>query len=330
MDNGTMVEAFKFLNYSQLATSSLVSKRFWNVIRTHRNKFALLDVDCIGMYCDDLTQDPAVIEMFKKEFSFEEYNEWTVRHGYSEQVPLEGQIAAMESAENGHDIYMFWANVYQNHCHDIATDVFFARAEHKNETWPLFQHFFRLLIDPFIYIRTLELNLKNDALSLLAGGMNPDRDRLHCKQLKINFDEYTQKLISWIKDHVRCDELLLDNFYGSDYDEVFLDLFLIGAPCTSAINVVDCDLSQIIAGFVQKFMGLKNSDEYLVVESIRGNDKDRAIVETLKHDCARFITKEEQFEERNGTRQVIEFINNDIEKKLTFSIKNFYYVVCLN
>ncbi|KAI1692740.1 hypothetical protein Ddc_23365 [Ditylenchus destructor] len=49
MDNGTMIESFKFLNYCQLATSSLVSKRFWNLIRTHRHKLALLYVNRIYM-----------------------------------------------------------------------------------------------------------------------------------------------------------------------------------------------------------------------------------------------------------------------------------------
>ncbi|KAI1697034.1 hypothetical protein DdX_18743 [Ditylenchus destructor] len=49
MDNGTMVEAFKFLNYYQLAKNSLVSKRYWNLIRTHRHKLALLDVNYIDM-----------------------------------------------------------------------------------------------------------------------------------------------------------------------------------------------------------------------------------------------------------------------------------------
>ncbi|KAI1709855.1 hypothetical protein Ddc_13681 [Ditylenchus destructor] len=37
MDNGTTVEAFKFLNYYQLAKKSLVSKRFRNLIQIHRH-----------------------------------------------------------------------------------------------------------------------------------------------------------------------------------------------------------------------------------------------------------------------------------------------------
>ncbi|KAI1690596.1 hypothetical protein DdX_22405 [Ditylenchus destructor] len=49
MDNGTMVQAFKYLNYCQLAKNSLVSKRFRNLIRTHRHSLALLYVDAIGM-----------------------------------------------------------------------------------------------------------------------------------------------------------------------------------------------------------------------------------------------------------------------------------------
>ncbi|KAI1713326.1 trypsin inhibitor like cysteine rich domain-containing protein [Ditylenchus destructor] len=44
MDNGTMVESFKFLNYRQLAKNSLVSNRYWNLIRTHRHSLALLDI----------------------------------------------------------------------------------------------------------------------------------------------------------------------------------------------------------------------------------------------------------------------------------------------
>ncbi|KAI1706330.1 hypothetical protein Ddc_15342 [Ditylenchus destructor] len=47
MDNGTMVESFKYLNYCQLAKISLVSKRFWNLIRTNRHRLALLYVDYV-------------------------------------------------------------------------------------------------------------------------------------------------------------------------------------------------------------------------------------------------------------------------------------------
>ncbi|KAI1695228.1 hypothetical protein DdX_19699 [Ditylenchus destructor] len=49
LDNGTMVEAFKYLNYCQLAKNSLVSMRFRNVIQTHRHKLAVLYVDSIRM-----------------------------------------------------------------------------------------------------------------------------------------------------------------------------------------------------------------------------------------------------------------------------------------
>ncbi|KAI1695756.1 hypothetical protein Ddc_21004 [Ditylenchus destructor] len=49
LDNGTMVEALKYLNYCQLAKNSLVSKRFRNVIQTHRHKLALLFVHSIDM-----------------------------------------------------------------------------------------------------------------------------------------------------------------------------------------------------------------------------------------------------------------------------------------
>ncbi|KAI1691648.1 hypothetical protein Ddc_24094 [Ditylenchus destructor] len=242
MDNGTMVETFKFLNYYQLATNSLVSKRFWNLIRTHRHKLALLDVNEIFMDSYVANQDPAVIKMFNEELSPEEYNEWIVRNGYSKQVPLEGQIAGKESTENGRDIYEFWANVSQS-------------VELNDETWPLFQHFIRLLVDPFIYIRSLLLYSLTGVFTLLAGAINSDlnRGRLQCEKLNIYFNGDTQKFIVWIKDHVRCDEfqIYLDRGSNNDYDEELSDFFLTGASCTSTINVIEYDLSKVIVDLVQ-------------------------------------------------------------------------------
>ncbi|KAI1699083.1 trypsin domain-containing protein [Ditylenchus destructor] len=292
MDNGTMVEAFKFLNYYQLATNSLVSKRYWNLIRTHRHKLALLDVDEIYMNLFK-NQVPAFVRIFNEELSSEEYNKWIVRHGYSKQVPVDDS----------------------NHCHDISATVFIAaKVELKNKTWPLFQHFIRLLMDPFIYIRTLILNPQKHIFTLLAGAMNPDRDRLQCKRLNVDFNADTQKFIVWIKDHVRCDECEIYVDSDSNYDEELLDLFLTGAPCTSAINIINYDLSKVIVDLVQKFMGLANRNEYQVVESIRGDVDDRRVAEEFK--CNEFIAEEEQYEE-SDSRQVIGFMNKDIGKKLT-------------
>ncbi|KAI1694980.1 hypothetical protein DdX_19819 [Ditylenchus destructor] len=214
MDNGTMVEAFKFLNYCQLATRSLVSKRFSNLIRTHRRKLALLDVNEIYMYSGAGNQGQAFIKLFGKELSSEDYNEWIGHNGYSKQAPLKGRIAGKENTENIRDIY-----VLQAYDHLYSSTQFYARAELKDETWPLFQHFFRLLMDPFIYIRTLSLYSQKDVLSLLAGAMNPDRDRLQCKQLNIRFNGDTQKLIVWIKDHVRCNEFEIYGHKDSNCEE---------------------------------------------------------------------------------------------------------------
>ncbi|KAI1698026.1 hypothetical protein DdX_18149 [Ditylenchus destructor] len=108
-----------------------------------------------------------------------------------------------------------------NHCHKIATTVFYARAELEDDYWPSFQHFIRLLVDPFIYIRYLVLNQK--ALSFLSGAMNPDRGRLQCEHLSIHFN---QKFIVWIKDHVRCDEFQIYVKCDSNFDEELLDLLV--------------------------------------------------------------------------------------------------------
>ncbi|KAI1694577.1 hypothetical protein DdX_20047 [Ditylenchus destructor] len=326
MDNGTMVEAFKFLNYYQLATNSLVSKRYRNLIRTHRHKLALLDVDRIYMYRYVANQDTVVIEIFEKEFSSEEYNEWIVSNGYSKVVPLEGRIAGKECKGNDRDMYEFWAEVYPdpNNRHDIATTVLYARTELKDETWPLFQHFIRLLMDPFIYIRYLRLNPQKEVFTLLAGAMNPDRHRLQCKQLNICINVDTPRLIVWMKDHVHCDEFGIYGHKDSNCDEELADLFMTGSTCTSVINVMNYDLSNVIVDLVQKFTGLKNRDECQVVESIRGNGEDRGIVEALKRNFTEFIAEEEKYEGRRNTGQIIGFINHDIEKELTFNAKNNY------
>ncbi|KAI1696001.1 hypothetical protein DdX_19270 [Ditylenchus destructor] len=49
MDNGTMVEALKYLNYCQLANCSFISKRFCDMIRAHGHKLALRYVDSMYM-----------------------------------------------------------------------------------------------------------------------------------------------------------------------------------------------------------------------------------------------------------------------------------------
>ncbi|KAI1691531.1 hypothetical protein Ddc_24175 [Ditylenchus destructor] len=243
MDNGTMVETFKFLNYYQLATSSLVSKRYWNLIRTHRHSLALLDVD-ITMNSYVSYPEPAVIRMCNKVLSTKynghtsEYNEWIVRNGYSTQIPFESQIAA---TENVREFYQFRADRNS----DPAMEVFYTHVELEDETWPLFQHFIRLFMDPFIYIRFLDLNPQK-GLSLLTGAMNPDRDRLQCKRLNVYFDGDVQKLLAWIKDHVRCDEFGIKGSSDSNYDEVTLDFFLTGAPCTTEIYVKRYDLLKVV------------------------------------------------------------------------------------
>ncbi|KAI1704434.1 hypothetical protein DdX_14302 [Ditylenchus destructor] len=157
MDNPTMIETFKFLNYFHLAKNSLVSKRFWNLICTHRHKLALLDVNYINMDNYVASKDPALIRMFNKELSPGKYNELIVRNGYSKEVPLEGRIAGKECTDSCRTIYLLLADAYQNpeHCQDIATAVLHARTELKDDNWPLFQHFIRLLTDPFIHIGTL-------------------------------------------------------------------------------------------------------------------------------------------------------------------------------
>ncbi|KAI1695623.1 hypothetical protein Ddc_21125 [Ditylenchus destructor] len=176
MDDDTMVEVFKYLNYCGLAKNSLVSKRFRTLIQTHRHSFALLDVYHIGM---TRCKNPAAIVIFDKWLSPEKYNEWVIRNGYSKQIPLEG--------------------VKPNGCRN-RTNVFSVNATHNHENRPLFQHFLHLLTDPFIYIGTLEFTPQNDVLNLLTGAMNTNRGRIQCRELIFNLDG--NGFVSWVKDQV--------------------------------------------------------------------------------------------------------------------------------
>ncbi|KAI1696126.1 hypothetical protein DdX_19215 [Ditylenchus destructor] len=243
----------------------------------------------IIMHSDAANQDYALIKMFDKMLSSGEYNEWIGHNGYSKQI---------------HRPY--------------TTHV-------QNSKMRIGQYFFRILMDPFIYIRYLELNPQKDVFSLLAGAFNPDRARLQCEQLVIRFNAVSQKFMDWIKDNVRCDQFLINGHNDSNYDEELLDFFLTGAPCTSAINVGTYDLSKVLVDLVQKFMALKNRDEYHLVESISGYVNDRGVVKELKRNCAKFTAEEEQFEEKYGARHIIGFINNDIQKKLTLNARNYPY-----
>ncbi|KAI1699635.1 serpentine type 7TM GPCR chemoreceptor srd domain-containing protein [Ditylenchus destructor] len=154
MDNDTLVEAFKYLNYSHLATNC----------QEHV---------CAGHY-------PTV--MFDKELSPEEYKEWVIRNGYLEHIPLESQVVGEQSAHDERICYQLIAETIHRESDsppiNITTSVFLARLELSHENWPVFQHFVRLLTDPFIYINNLELVPQIDVLNLLAGAIKSDRNRL--------------------------------------------------------------------------------------------------------------------------------------------------------
>ncbi|KAI1697612.1 hypothetical protein Ddc_19604 [Ditylenchus destructor] len=246
MDNGTMVEAFKYLSYCQLATNSLVSKRFRNLIRTHRHNFALLYVDQITM--KRFINVPTYIRMFGKGISPNAYNEWVIRNQYSKKIPLESQIAGKQSTQHEREVYKKRAErkVYELSANAVYTDsthsndtksVFSASVELNHESWPLFQHFGRLLSDPFIYIRSLESISQIEDLYLTVGANNSDHDRLQCEELVVDLRDDMRKSITWIKDHARCDKFRILGPNGSDYDEEFLDFFMTGANCTAEIEI---------------------------------------------------------------------------------------------
>ncbi|KAI1708201.1 hypothetical protein Ddc_14464 [Ditylenchus destructor] len=252
LDNGTLVEALKYLNYCQLAKNSLVSKKFWNLIRTNRHRLALLYVDSIRMVRVDHSSR-ACVQVFDKQFSSEEYNEWVIRNNYSKQIPLQGQVAGIQSIQDERKVYelcvddLYYKDPSHRQCDDIK-NVFFTCKELNHENWPLFEHFVRLITDPFIYICSLEMAYQTDVLSLLTSSISPDRNRLRCEKFKVNPEFDSQKFMGWIKDHVLCGKFQI---YDSSCDEELLDFVITGASCTSEISLRYYDLSNVIFDFVQ-------------------------------------------------------------------------------
>ncbi|KAI1694689.1 hypothetical protein Ddc_21905 [Ditylenchus destructor] len=280
MDNGTMVEAFKYLNYYQLAKNSLVSKRFNNLIRAHRHKLALLFVVTIKMSSHEINS--ASIKIFEKALSPKAYNDWIIR------------IASMQDTQNVlYGYHLMVVAYYKDRDHrewSDRTTVFDAVVELNNENWPVFQHFSRFFTDPLIYIDHMTLSSHNDVLNLLSGSFNSDHNRLQCRELVVHLKNDSQKFVNWIQNHVRCKNIFINGEADLNQDVVLLDFFMTGAHCTPSIEVMYCDLSIEVVDFVQKFLNLANGNEYQGVQSIEGwqyvEDHD---IQVLKNDYAKFI-----------------------------------------
>ncbi|KAI1699084.1 hypothetical protein DdX_17553 [Ditylenchus destructor] len=254
--------------------------------------------------------DPAVIKLFNKELSSEEYNEWVVHNNYSKQISPIYQAARDRRA------YELTAYGDYKDPNQGRKSVFFARVkELNNETWPLFQHFVRLITDPFIRIRYLRLIPQADVLKLLASTIeHNNRGRLQCEKLNFNFEGNVQESFNWIKDHMRCANFEIAGFRSSpDHDKQLLDFFATGSHCTSEIFVTFDRISKaVIVDFVQKFMDLKSRDDIQLVESIRGGISDTT-VKALKSIYAKFFIKEEK-------PIVFEIVNADIGKKMRLTV----------
>ncbi|KAI1702046.1 hypothetical protein DdX_15730 [Ditylenchus destructor] len=331
-DNETMVETFKFLTYMQLAKTSQVSARFSNLIRSHRHKLALLYVDSVVLNHSgnsDFRTRPILVEIFDQKLSPEAYKEWVSLNGYSKEIPTEDQVVGEQSAQYGHRVYELWADAgYKG-----STNVFYAQAKLSHENWPVFQHFVRLITDPFVYIQQIDLIPQNDVLHLLIGAFTQDSNRLQWKKLRLNLEGNVQKFIGWIKGHVLCDTITIgkrscftntiitDNCRRSNYDEGLLDLMMTGAHCTSKIDILTYDSSKVIVDFVQKFMDLKTSDECQVVESIQGPIEAREVIEVLKREYAGSAVKEERDEEDDITEQKFMGLKSSDECQLVGSIR---------
>ncbi|KAI1710246.1 hypothetical protein Ddc_13531 [Ditylenchus destructor] len=82
------------------------------------------------------------------------------------------------------------------------TTVFSACVDLHDEHWPVFQHFVRLLSDPFILIGQLHLTPLEYTVNLLAGAIYQDRDHTQCKRSTFNLE--APNYIGLIKNRMCC------------------------------------------------------------------------------------------------------------------------------
>ncbi|KAI1707257.1 hypothetical protein Ddc_14958 [Ditylenchus destructor] len=322
VDNETMLEVFKSLNYPQLAKKSLVSKRFRDVIRSHRHTLALLHVDYMMMY--PIALPPTAIKIFDQELSPKAYNEWVIRNKYCKHIPLENQVINRESTQSiqkptCYSLSADYKGPNRGGLHNKST-VIDAIVEFKDKNWPVFEHFARLASDPFIYVDRMHLTAQIDVLNLLAAAIYP-RDRLQYKEFTFNLESKGQKsLTKWAKVYVRCNTIDIWGKDDSNHDDELLDFSLTGAQCTSEVKVFSHDLKNVVADFIQKFLDLKNWDEYQGVKSIESYQVlKNQIIRAVKKKYAKYFVKEEQ-ENVCTTKYIFNFINNSIGKKLQLTV----------
>ncbi|KAI1702171.1 hypothetical protein Ddc_17242 [Ditylenchus destructor] len=283
---------------------------------------------------------PATIKIFSNDFSAEEYNDWIIRNNYSKQIPVEVQkqipleeeriTAYFDETYHYLKVYELTADDYKDPSQD-TTSAFSAHKKVNNETWPLFQHFVRLLTDPFIHIRRVELVPQNDVFNLLASTIDrSNRGRLQCENLRFAVQSNYPKLLNWIKDHVRCVSFRIDVSSPNCFTQL-LDFSATGSDCTSEMSVYMYISKAFIIDLVQKFMNLKNCDESHFVHSIRGFVTKRT-TEALNSEYGEFLIKEDS--KRNGlvwrSTLVFEFINVDIETKIQLAVIDYIDLIYID
>ncbi|KAI1708718.1 hypothetical protein Ddc_14236 [Ditylenchus destructor] len=335
-DNRTLLEAFKYLNYYRLAKTSLVSKKYRDLIENNRRSLPLLYVQKIWMFeterttdddndCSWIDDDPTSVKIFGEALSPEKYNEWIFRNNYSKQSP---QIAVKQIAGKRNKKRQYERKVYNfrvGSLNGVAYhwySVFDAYVELNDENWPLFQHFARLLTAPFIYIQDVDLFHQNDIFNLFTTATNFYWGRLQCEKLIICFERDIQ-IHSWVKDHVLCKKVEICTYENRvNGEKALLNFFLTGANCTSEIRVENCYISKVIFKFVQMFLNLENCDEYQIVESIYGGQLGWENVTEMKRNYAEFIVKEYVKNVHYNYEFVdFEFVNRIIGKKLKLTVK---------
>ncbi|KAI1706611.1 hypothetical protein Ddc_15192 [Ditylenchus destructor] len=333
VDDHTLEQTFKFLGYFQLAKSSLVSRRFSRVIQSNRSRLAKLRVKKLLMD-RRIRIHQNFITVCDVEFNPNEYREWAYPYGYTKGYRFDSPVVAVTAAydsrsperrEQHHSFIRLQALAYEDS--NTLVTVFSAVTSTKlsYDNWPLYQHFIRLLNDPFAYFERLTLiSFQNFAWNALVENYGSRNRSVTCKYAKILLEDDSKDFLVWIKQNVVSEDLSLRRYETSTYDQDDTVSFLsTGQKCASSVVLRDEvyngeHLIGAIYDLIEKFLDLETSIQCQMISSINFRHICN-LSERFLTNFARAFVRDEIVED--SFSRIYQFMNRNIKKKLEVKIE---------
>ncbi|KAI1715338.1 hypothetical protein Ddc_10994 [Ditylenchus destructor] len=335
-----MIDSLRFLNYCDLAKTSLISKKLSEFIQTHRSSLTLLRVkEMIMEYHEKQVPDGYSRTSYSttmlfgvKKFDLD-HDDWIESNGYSatfefkpKEVDLEN-LFQKQPPKPTNCISLHASARYHESGSCIKEDsapltvVFSTFVKPKfnrldcRRHWPMLQHFVRLLSDPFVYFESIHLvSLKNELWKPLVKNLKLTLNRTLCNGAEIRLENNAGEFLDWMKNYLRCSQLSLRST-GSPNDELATFL-LSGSKCTSHAMISGTYNRALEHNLVARFLTLKQDDRDQMIPSISfpWMISVHTIKEMFGDTFSEFLVREENTLE--SFLQVYEFTNRDIMQKL--------------